>query len=328
MTPTNKNLDFLSNENLVTILRSLLDEIDLAVNSGAHRSTTYLAVSAIEGLFGEILKLKGILPSRTVIPTSWPTDKRGQPKPVGELTLKEREDVLQAAGALPPSFDKLYGPVRVYRNYMHPERELKERTPIAQSVAQLAVACLNALIEQYGSLRVAAGHEWHVEYGLAQVPADNIIQMPQNPGEFASLLVSERPVGDFREVKFSVIVPPNAIFNLVYSYYSRDRFKAARIEGRVREDGRGLDNGRLICTKWRVWAIDAPYTAQSEPGPSKHEHSVHLVLDPPGSFALYVDGVSLVLERGIGWEFDPAAKLGFMTEWGAISIADLQVTPC
>src|SRR5258708_958962 len=228
MTPTNKNLDFLSNENLVTILRSLLDEIDLAVNSGAHRSTTYLAVSAIEGLFGEILKLKGILPSRTVIPTSWPTDKRCQPK----------------------------------------------------------------------------------------------------PGEFASLLVSERPVGDFREVKFSVIVPPNAIFNLVYSYYSRDRFKAARIEGRVREDGRGLDNGRLICTKWRVWAIDAPYTAQSEPGPSKHEHSVHLVLDPPGSFALYVDGVSLVLERGIGWEFDPAAKLGFMTEWGAISIADLQVTPC
>jgi len=132
---TNKDIEFLSNRELVDILRSLLHELDVVASSGAHRSTTYLAVSAIEGLFGEILKLLRIQPS--TVPQAWPTDKKGKPKALTDLSLYERELVLQAANALPQDFEKLYGPVRGFRNYMHPERELKERTPIANPLDSL-----------------------------------------------------------------------------------------------------------------------------------------------------------------------------------------------
>ncbi len=72
---TNKSLEFLSNEELINILQSVLSEIDVAENVKAHRSTTYLAVSAIEGLFGELLKLLMLEPS--TVP-SWPKDRNGK----------------------------------------------------------------------------------------------------------------------------------------------------------------------------------------------------------------------------------------------------------
>jgi hypothetical protein len=52
---------------------------------------------------------------------------------------------------------------------------------------------------------------------------------------------------------------------------------------------------------------------------------MRVVLDPPGTFALIVDDVPLVLQGGGDWEFDPQGKIGFMTENGLVSVTDLQV---
>jgi hypothetical protein len=320
---TNKDIDFLSNRELIDILGSLLQELDVVATSGAHRATTYLAMSAIEGLFGEIMKLLRIQPSTT--PDAWPLDKNSEPKALANLKLHEREEILQAAKALPLDFEKLYKPVRKFRNYMHPERELKEQTPIAQSVAQLALACLNALIEKYASRRFVATEVWHVTYGLAQVPAEDVIQMPQKRGESESVLVSDLAAQNFREVTFSVLIPPDAIFNFVYNYFSLDQWRAARIEGREGRNGRGRDNGQLLCTKWPAWAISGRYTNESEPSPKQRQHTVQVVLDPPGTFTLTVDDVPLELQGGVDWEFNPQGKIGFMTEVGLVSITDLQV---
>ena len=58
-----KDIEFLSNRELVEIFRSVLNELDIVASAGAHRATTYLAVSPIEGIFGEIVKLLDIGPS-------------------------------------------------------------------------------------------------------------------------------------------------------------------------------------------------------------------------------------------------------------------------
>lgn len=55
----NTNLEFLSNEKLINILGDVLQEINATISVGAHRSTLYLAVSAIEAIGSELLKLKG-----------------------------------------------------------------------------------------------------------------------------------------------------------------------------------------------------------------------------------------------------------------------------
>jgi hypothetical protein len=320
---TIKDIEFLSNRELIDILRSLLQELDVVASSGAHRSTTYLAVSAIEGLFGEIMKLLRIQPS--TVRSAWPSDKKGNPKAITDLNLFERETVLQAEGALPLDFENLYKPVRKFRNYMHPERELKEQTPISQSVGQLALACLNAVIEKYASRRFVATQVWQVMNSLAQVPAENVIQMPQERGDRASVMVSELAAEKFREVTFRVIIPPDAIFNFVYNYFSLDRWSAARIEGREGRNGRGKDNGLLACTKWPTWAIIGRYATKSEPSHKQRQHTMRVVLDPPGTFALTVDNVPLSLQGGVDWEFDPQGKIGFMTENGLVSVTDLQV---
>jgi hypothetical protein len=101
----------------------------------------------------------------------------------------------------------------------------------------------------------------------------------------------------------------------------------ARIEGRRRPDGRGADNGKLHCTKWRDWSITAKYTDESEPIADKREHTVRIVLDPIGTLVIIVDEVPLVLDAGSDWEFNPKGKLGFLTELGGVTVADLEVKP-
>ncbi len=316
---TNKNLDFLSNEELINVLQSVLNELDVVISAGAHRSATYLAVSAIEGLLGELIRLLRISPS--TIAGHWP-QYRGKDKGFDHLTLEDKINIFKYSGALPVSFDEnLYHTVREYRNYMHPMVELKDLRPIRQSVGQLALGCLNALIEKYESMRFVASQRWQLVGGLAQVPANNVIHMPQKPGEFISLLVSEQSAKDFRGMKFRVIIPPGAIFNFIYSYFSLNEFMGARIEGR--EGYKGLA-GKLKCTKWEAWTIDDQYTASSEPDPLLQEHNVEINLDSPEDFSIAVDGKYLELKR-TDWDFRPEGKIGFITEWGGVSILDLEI---
>lgn len=301
---TDKDIEFLSNQELIDLLRSLLGEIDVVASNGAHRSTTYLAVSAIEGLFGELLTLLRI-PHRA------------------DLTLEQREQLLYDAGALPKDFEDLYKPVRRFRNYMHPDRELKNKIPIDQSTGQLALACLNALIEKYADKRFAARQVWERKHGVANVPEEKVIHMPQTVGDDISLLVSDFSADKVKEVVFKVTIPPSAVFNFVYNYFSLDKWCAARIEGREGQGGKGYDNGKILCHKWRAWAVDGRYVA--EPNPTTRQHTVRVPLDPPTGFALTVDGALLVLQAGADWAFDATGKVGFMTELGAVSVTDLEV---
>lgn len=317
---TNKNIEFLSDRELVIILRSILEEIDLVATIGAHRSTTYLAVSTIEGLLGDLIKLLNIQPQDVL--TVWPK-KKAKFKKLAELHLKERVDILKTTGDLPPAFENLYHLLREFRNYMHPEKELREQTPIAQSIGQLALASLNALIEMYEPLRFIVGQKWELIHGEAQVPESNLIHMPQKPGDHVSLLVSEFPAQHLKEITFQVLKPADSIFNFVYNYSSKDGFMAARIEGRPGHNGMGLDNGRLVCTTWRTWTITDRYV--TEPNPESRQHSVRVVLDTPGNFDIVVDGQSLELTGGVSWGFGPQDRIGFMTEWGHVSIVDISL---
>ena len=305
---TNKNIEFLSDRELISILLSVLNEIDMVANLGAHRSTTYLAVSTIEGLFSDLLRLKQV----------------ASEKESNDLALKVKYDKLQTAEVISKDFQSLFAPLIKYRNYIHPHLEDGE-FPITQSVAQRAIASLNSLIEQYEKLRFIANQEWHLEYGIAQVPANNVIYMPQNNGDPVSLLVIKLPAQHFQEMTFRVRIPAHAIFNFIYNFSSLDKFMGARIEGRIGENGRGLANGRIVCRKWRKVDISGQYTKESEPNPQKLDHLVKIVMNPPTDFSITVDGVRIELENKLHWGFRPKEKIGFMTECGDVSILDLKI---
>jgi hypothetical protein len=83
---TNKEIEFLSDEELFDVLLSVLNEIDAVARVGAHRATTYLAMSATEGIFGQILKLKKRVPTASYIPKQWPKWRKA-PKPLGSVDI-------------------------------------------------------------------------------------------------------------------------------------------------------------------------------------------------------------------------------------------------
>lgn len=319
-TLTNKDVEFLSNPDLINILHSVLRELDIVGASQTHRSTTYLAVSAIEGIFGELLNLLNLTPTTA---SWWPKDHSGKPKDRSKLTLDDRAKILENESALPTGFEKLYDPVRVYRNYMHPERELKELSPIAQSVAQLALACLNALIEKYSPQRFAANQIWQVEHGFTKILSNSLIQISPKSAEKHSVLVSERPASAFREITFDVLMPPDTIFNFLFNYSSLDSWRAARIDARDERSMYAKDAGLLFCNHWPAWSVIGRYV--NEPKADALKHSVVVKLDSPGTFSIVVDGEPLALQRKVEWGFDRGGRIGFMGELGPISIDNLDV---
>ncbi|MBL8162268.1 MAG: hypothetical protein JNJ61_09810 [Anaerolineae bacterium] len=317
---TNKGVEFLSNEELIQVLSSVLEEIDIIVEAGAHRSATYLAVSTIEGVCREIIRLKKL--NHKNAPKSWPMDKNG-PIDLSQLNLQKLIEILKETHNLPTHLEDKYDLLRQFRNYIHPDNELRNVSKlqrINQSVAQLSLSCLNALLEQYGNLRFVGSHEWVVEYGMAQVPSDNVIRMPQYAGQFKSLLISSEKAQLFHAISFVVDIPRSAIFNFVYNYTSKDDFMAARIEGRG--DDFGFHDGKLRAASWNSWHIVAPYTPETAPKPSNRQHTVDIVFSP---FSIQVDGIALVLQDKLDWEFDPNKRIGFLSEHGLVSILDLQI---
>lgn len=320
---TNNDIEFLSNRELSEIVGSILDELEMVANVNAFRSMTFLAVSAIEGLARELIKLLDIKAS-DVKSGTWPP-KKSKPKPTDELDLYQMEKILKEKKALPVNFETFYEPVRIFRNYMHPDRELREREPIKQSVAQAAVACLNALIEMYSDKRFVAGQKWLREKGKVQVPSNNIIEMVQIPGEYAAFLVSEEKAKKIKKIEFDVYIPPNAIFDIVYNYFSLNRWMAARIEGRLGQENMGYDNGLVECLAWNAWTMSGRYKKECEPNPNVRRHNVAFTLNPSKKFEINVDGKSLELDSGVEWNYDPNGQIGFMAEAGTAIISSFNV---
>jgi hypothetical protein len=319
---TNKEIEFLSDEELFDVLLSVLNEIDAVARVGAHRATTYLAMSATEGIFGQILKLKKRVPTATYVPKKWPKWKKA-PKPLERMGLLERYRVLQSERLLPRGFAKVFESMIDFRNYMHPDAETADLTPIELSVAQRALSYLNAIIELYQPLRFLAGAEWELIIGKANVPEESKLRLPLPGYDPLSILVSKYPAKRFRSISFRVTIPRDGIFDFVYNFGSYRQFMAARIEGRVDQNGKGYDNGRLICENTRLWNIDAGYI--DEPNPNQSSHIVEINLRSAKTFQLIVDNKEILLEGGNAWNYDPEKRIGFMAEVNPISIADLLI---
>lgn len=319
---TNKNLGFLSSEILATKLRSMLDEIEVAATHGNHASTTVLAVSVIEGLCNDLVGLEGITAEQ--VPKQW-DQFDGKYVDRSRLRLITLLKILRKAKMLPKAFLPYYDTLRVERNRIHPAADSSDRPSIPLSTAQLSLAALNALIEKYEAIRFAGGQKWRLTNGIATVVESNRIYLPA-ASHSIPLLVSEEPATTFQSLVCQVHIPQDGILNFVYSYVSQDHFMAARIEGR-NDNGRGRDNGKLVCHKWTEWRIDADYTVASEPDPAMREFELKVVMGSQGHFAVFVNGTQLELEGDVGWDFDPNGKIGFLAEQKNITISNLVCVP-
>ena len=328
-----QKLDFLSNDDLARVLRSILEEMDLVASIGAHRSTLYLAASAIEALSGDLVKLKRLEDQKAENPT-WPVEKvGGQKKHLESLTFEEKLAVLEAASLLPKKSQELFQVIRQMRNYVHPDKEVRKLSDlpsVPQSRAQVAVACLNALIELYKSLRFVAGQEWRLRNGYAKIVTSDkasTILLPAFMREKEhSILTSELQAERFQLVSFDVLIPKGFIFNFIYNYEFSRQFRGARVDGRGR-NGSGGDNGRLVFFDENHWSRDFEYSTDTEPDPESPEHTVRVTLGSRETFSIEVDGKLLVLDSGRGWDFDPTKKFGFMAEHGPVTISNLVCVP-
>lgn len=319
---TNKDILFLSDSRAVQIISSILGEIDRAVSTSAYRATVYLCVSAIEGIFGDLLRLlRAVDP---IVRANWPRTDHNTEKRVDKLTLEEREAVLTKARALPEEFEWLYKPLREFRNYIHPDQELAEMKPIELSTAQAALCALNALIEKYRNVRFVEGAKWEAVHGAVHVSSSTHVRLMPYRGDDASVVVSEQRAQKSCGIRFDVVIPPGSVFEFVYNFGSRDSFCALRLDKRTGSDGRrGWDSGRLVCTKWREWTMSGRYA--NEPEVQKEHHKIEALWPSSGQFEFKVDGALLEPSELKDWGFRHEGRIGFMSECGVVRVFNVSV---
>lgn len=320
---THKGIDFLSNQRSIEIVRSILMELDTVATAGARRSTVYLALSAMEAIFGDILKV--LEPLDAKIRTNWPKTLAGRRRKLSRLTLQEREQILERAGALPARFQPLYAPLREFRNYIHPDRELREPTPIDLSVSQAALGALNAVIEQYSPLRFIGQRKWKVIAGLAHVSSPSQIELPPNPVENLSLLVTEDPGTRFNGIMFDVVIPPGGVFDFVYHYSTKNDFRALRIDKRRGPSGGPYDSGLLMITQWRAGSIVERFVTDSEPDLGQEHHKVHARWGKTSSLSVRVDGKELRVANHPRLKFKRSRRIGLMSECASLKFFNLRI---
>ena len=307
---TNKDVLFLSDQKAVEIVRSILAEVDQLVSVGAYRSIVYLCVSAIEGIFGDLLTL--LQPTDKKVAGSWPKEN-GHLRRVSTLKLRERENILRDAGALPPTFEALYEPLIGFRDFVHLDAELRNRDRIELATSQAALSALNALIEKYRFVRFLSGARWTVHHGAVQVssPEGQVHLMPSQ-GDDIALLVSNDRAQKWIGISFDLVIDQGSVFEFIYNFRSKDVFRAVRFDKRVGPAGGSWNSGRLVCTQWRNWTIDS--RLNNEPDVNKEHHKVEIKWPRGQDLKLLVDGAEVRPADRPNWGFRRDQRIGFMSE--------------
>src|SRR3990172_6610273 len=142
---TRKEINFINDIDLRTILRDRLKELDKIFLVNAHYSTIFLAISTIEGILKHIAFIykKDLKNS-----PNYPQNEKGKPKEFNELTINEFYILLKEKDILPniKNFEYVYDLFRNYRNFIHPQSQAEKEWPTDLGHAQMAIGLLNATI--------------------------------------------------------------------------------------------------------------------------------------------------------------------------------------
>jgi hypothetical protein len=308
--PTNKELSFLSDPELEQIIINILFEIDNLVIINAYRSMLYLSMSTLEGILSNVLLLNE---NKIKAFPSYPKDKKGQHKKREDLDLRDKIFLANKLGIIKDDYLDVSDKFRLFRNYMHPERELKEKEPLDLGLGQIALGLMNHIIIEMGKIRFIDEKIWHVlsgkpSYNSIQAKIDFIVYRIRTN----SFIITDDYKGIDIEITFELHIGKHAVFNLVYNYEDEDTFNMLRFDTRINER-----SGILECKRKYAWKLVKEYDWEIK----KDElNRVKVVLCQKNLTAFLNDNE---LIRDIPCDLNKC--IGFFNEVDNVSITNLEI---
>jgi hypothetical protein len=322
---TEKDLGFINNVDLRNALLERLSELDRVFSVNGNFSTVFLAISTIEGIFKH---LADIFKAELKRSSKYPTNN-GVPRKFDRLRLEELYLLLEDIGRLPsrPDIDRIYSLLRTYRNFIHPQAQVRKRWTIGLGEAQMALGLLNATVAHLTQY-VFLGNEVFVK--RAGNPDYNdftrVLHLQMQNTRLNSLLILDRPVSDTLSFSFDLELPQNSLLNFVFNFVDDGDFKMLRLDNRE-----GMRNCVLRCPQKYRWS-EILYADPEHPPPGP-KYPVTIEIDFHRQiFALTANGNAFSFKdaggnvRDLFDELQPGLKTGFFNEVGAVKLLNLTLS--
>jgi hypothetical protein len=321
---TRKELRFIDSLSLRTILLKRLHELDRVFLVNAHSSILFLSISCIEGILKHVAS---IFKEEIKRSPEYPEDK-GKKKKFNDLTIEDLYTLIRGLGLLPgPSSEHIYKRFRDYRNYIHPQKQLKAEWPIDIGQAQMAVGLLNETITSLSKKIFIEKDTYSVIEGDPDYSEKTLyLKFHQTP--LHSLIIYDCPISEKVSISFDLELPRKSILNFVFNYIDEDNFKMIRLDSR---EFKGYRNSLLYCTQKYFWR--AIYYADPDKPQSVEISRIEIVIDfEEKAFTFHVDGRQYIFKDSKNTEIDiykeisRGKKIGFFNEVGTVRIHNLKIS--
>ena len=320
---TIKNLDFINDKDLQIILRGRLDELDRVFLSNANLSSIILSISSIEGIFRHFAKIF----KKQIQSSSNYTKINGEKKDIDKLTIEEIYELLTEQDILKriENFVNIYKLFRNYRNFIHPQEQIKESWPVGIGQAQMALGLLNATIDQISKYIFIGTKIFETISGRPRYDLSNVLHLDLANIRTNSFMVSKHKIDSLIKCKFILELGEKGVFNFVFNFSDIGSFKMLRLDNRKMDNTR---NSLLYCKQPFYWDFEAD---ADEKNPPSGEIQVEIEINKITKiFVLKVNGKNYKFIKGgreinLIDELDHKLKIGWFNEVAPVKLANLEI---
>jgi hypothetical protein len=320
-----KNFDFINDKKLQLVLKDRLDELDRVFVTNANLSTIMLSISCIEGIFRHLANLfKAQIQNSSLYPLS-----KGKPRDIDKLTIEVIYKLLTEQDILKEieNFVNIYKLFRKYRNFIHPEAQVREDWPVGIGQAQMALGLLNATMDQISKYLFIGTKIFEIISGRPRYDLSNTLHldMADRYVRTNSFMVLKHAHTPIMKSKFNLELGENSVFNFVFNFSDIGAFKMLRLDKRK---GPGERNALLYCKQPYLWDFEAD--AEDKNPPSGEIEVETEVNTDTKKFIFLVNGKAYKFNKGgreinLYDEFDPNLKIGWFNEKEAIKLKNLEI---
>ncbi len=137
-------------EKLKKIIKDRLNEINICLSNGAYLAVVLLCGSTLEGL---MLNLAQQFPKQFNLAKASPKLKNGKVKPFNSWTLKDFIDVSYELNFVDSNVKKYSHSLREFRNFIHPNEQLKENFKPDVHTAKISWQVLQLVLYKLSNLK-------------------------------------------------------------------------------------------------------------------------------------------------------------------------------
>ncbi len=217
-------------------------------------SVIFLSMSIVEGIFNYLKQIheKRIKQTDAFKEEVSRHKKSARAGVFKRMTIPSVYKCLHQSGVLKvgEGFEHVCDAARVYRNCIHPDRQLREGLTIRAANARIASGVLDATLNELESLRfVNETLTLRQVCGLASSDEESQLRLvARKRSRMSTIAVSEDPVRSSWSMQCDIEVAAGLILDVLFGYDSRDNFNCLRLDWRANKPCgiyRCLDQGQL-----------------------------------------------------------------------------------